>query len=474
MIEVLPVLIALLTTEEDEDQRIRILIGIIAAYFHIQQINRLRTHSNRKLRLLLALVGTLRNDPSGALCPEHSTIYKTIYNEANDLEFKQQFRMSRPAFEALVTELSPWIKTGKSRNKKQNICARMKIGIALYFFAHGGSGQNLGNNCGMKKSAALKYVHQVAGLICRKLSHKWMGDGIFNGLPNYMEECRARFHARHGFPNVGGCIDGTHIPYNPNSGECEEDFKNYKNWTSMLCIAFVNSFYLFVDMDVGWPGRYHDKTCTENSHLWSAMHVNREKWVGKDGVALTDSAWGHGSELVMCPYTAADGNTAAQQWYNFVHSSTRFFVEQTFGMWKNRFRCLLTPLCFSNKCSQRIIFATAVLHNICTLVNDLDESFYFDGTDHSSELGFPPSPLALYTLLFPIDKVICPRCKRKSNGAIPSNFRCTCNVVPLQDRAGTAFLARHPDLRAGMLSPDPIVRRDAYRNLMYHFKPKNF
>ena len=36
----------LLTTEEDEDQHIRIPIGIIAAYFHIQQINRLRAHSN--------------------------------------------------------------------------------------------------------------------------------------------------------------------------------------------------------------------------------------------------------------------------------------------------------------------------------------------------------------------------------------------------------------------------------------------
>ena len=35
MIEVIPVLIAPLNTEEDEDQRTRIRIGIIAAYFHI-------------------------------------------------------------------------------------------------------------------------------------------------------------------------------------------------------------------------------------------------------------------------------------------------------------------------------------------------------------------------------------------------------------------------------------------------------
>ena len=70
MIKVIPVLIALLTTEEDEDQCMRILIGFIAAYFHIQQINRHRTHrrhSNQNLWLLLAILGTLRRDPSGAL-----------------------------------------------------------------------------------------------------------------------------------------------------------------------------------------------------------------------------------------------------------------------------------------------------------------------------------------------------------------------------------------------------------------------
>jgi hypothetical protein len=118
----------------------------------------------------------------------------------------------------------------------------MKNGIALYFFAHGGSGDNLGAVSGVKQSTGLKYVHQVAKLITTKMADKWMGDAIFEGLPNNMEECRARFHARHVFPNVGGCIDGTHVPYTPNSGENEEDFKNYKGWTSVLCIAFVNTF----------------------------------------------------------------------------------------------------------------------------------------------------------------------------------------------------------------------------------------
>ena len=40
------------------------------------------------------------------------------------------------------------------------------------------------------------------------------------------------------------------------------------------------------------------------------MHVNTEAWLGRDGIALADSAWGGGSSLVMCPYTVFDGETA--------------------------------------------------------------------------------------------------------------------------------------------------------------------
>jgi hypothetical protein len=110
--------------------------------------------------------------------------------------------------------------------------------------------------------------------------------------------------------------------------------------------SLYRSQYLFVDLDVGCPGRYHDTTCTKNSNAWTQLHVDTETWLGRDGIALTDSAWGGGSSLVMCPYTVCDGETVAQQWFNFVHSSTRFFVEETFGRWKSRFRFLLKPIEF--------------------------------------------------------------------------------------------------------------------------------
>jgi hypothetical protein len=45
------------------------------------------------------------------------------------------FRLSRTVFAALVVELSPWIKSGRSYNGDQNVTAEAKIAIALYWQA---------------------------------------------------------------------------------------------------------------------------------------------------------------------------------------------------------------------------------------------------------------------------------------------------------------------------------------------------
>ena len=220
------------------------------------------------------LLSRLRNAPSQTL--HHSTcpLLRTI-TVGSDSEFKQAFRVSRAVFSALLSELAPYLRDGYSRNGSQNLSAELKLGVAMFFFAHGGSGQHLKMASGLSASTARKYIFLVADLICKKLASKFMGDAILNADDAYIEKCRTRFHARHGFPKVAGCIDGTHIPYKPNNGEFEADYKNYKQWTSLLCIAFVNSYHLFVDIDVGWPGRWHDKTCSDNSYFWLDMHRQR-------------------------------------------------------------------------------------------------------------------------------------------------------------------------------------------------------
>ena len=89
------------------------------------------------------------------------------------------------------------LKDGRSRNGRKNVEARVKVGIALFYMAHGGDGISLGAMSGLKNNSALKYLHEVSEVISTHIAPKWMVHGLLNS-PGYMEKVRSRFHLRHG------------------------------------------------------------------------------------------------------------------------------------------------------------------------------------------------------------------------------------------------------------------------------------
>lgn len=56
--------------------------------------------------------------------------------------------------------------------------------------------------------------------------------------------------------------------------------------------------------------------------------------------------------------------------YNIAHIATRNTVERCFGVWKQRFRCLLNGMSVSISNVKTVIVALAVLHNISIEDND--------------------------------------------------------------------------------------------------------
>ena len=62
-----------------------------------------------------------------------------------------------------------------------------------------------------------------------------------------------------------------------------------------------------------------------------------------------------------------------KNYFNFCHSSTRFFVEQVFGIWKSRFRFLLCPIAGADhKLTTKLIYASCILHNYL-IVHSMDK-----------------------------------------------------------------------------------------------------
>ncbi len=111
------------------------------------------------------------------------------------------------------------------KNSVQNMTAPAKLGISLYFMAHCMDGDVLGGAAGLERHTALKYLHQVAYVICSELSKDWIGDAILN-QPEYIWKVTARFQVRRGMPYVAAALDGSQIPWKPNSGEQSIDFLN--------------------------------------------------------------------------------------------------------------------------------------------------------------------------------------------------------------------------------------------------------
>ena len=72
---------------------------------------------------------------------------------------------------------------------------------------------------------------------------------------------------------VGGAIDGTHIPIKAPSDHSDE-YYNRKSFHSVILQAVVDAFLYFTDICVGWPGRVHDARVLSNSTLYYiALHL---------------------------------------------------------------------------------------------------------------------------------------------------------------------------------------------------------
>jgi hypothetical protein len=140
-------------------------------------------------------------------------------------------------------------------------------------------------------------------------------------------------------------------------------YRNYKGWHSILLVAYVNSMHLIVNPFVAGTGRTSDngalKWCAFLQKLQNPEE--RVKWLGQDGLVAGDGGTSDNKGILLTPIPGA--TELEDLWYNFCHSSTRFFVEETFGRLKNRFRMLLTEMHMPYPLAARIIAACCVLHN---------------------------------------------------------------------------------------------------------------
>jgi hypothetical protein len=286
--------------------------------------------------------------------------------------------MTKATFDSIVVDIESsgmaFVgRAGRAQGNKAVAPVAFKLGVVLYVLASGASFKATSDAAGVGISTVRKWCKLFTTVCCAVLKPKYMP--AQPPAPDNLASITAEFAARRGLPHVAMACDGSHVPFRTH----HNDYKNYKGWYSTLVLAFVNSFYLFVDGTVGYPGRAGDNTVLRHSWLMRQIEANPLAWLGPNGVILGDGGAGDGDEVFMQPYRTP--STPEEFYFNFCHSSTRFFVEETFGRWKNRFRFLLTDHPIKHELHTQLVYCTLILHNVCTIHKDDAVAFDLSSDD---------------------------------------------------------------------------------------------
>ena len=390
-----------------------------------------RSRANRRRQLLLTLAAILDSEAADSMHEKRerrklvrakdswkgSTMYGYLYlqltDDAKEKVYKDNFRMTPRTFDKLTCDISASQlafvpRTGVVKNELKPVS--FKLGVCLYVLAIGACTKATADVASMGKSTVEMWLLQFANVCMKVLKPQYMPATPM--LPEHLERVRSEFAARRGISVAAMACDGSHVPFRTHHG----DYRNYKGWYSILVVAFVNSFYLFVGGDVGFPGKAGDNTVLRSSWLMKQITAHRREYLGEDGVVLGDSGASDADGLFMNPYPHP--KTPQEFYFNFCHSSTRFYVEETFGRWKNRFRFLLHDHDMRHKLHTLLVYSSMILHNVCTI--EKDDAVDFDsGSDAGWKAFFNE---------YKRDR--CPSCVRAQLAHCPHNKRNRKCCIP--------------------------------------------
>ncbi|XP_047027918.1 putative nuclease HARBI1 [Helicoverpa zea] len=218
-----------------------------------------------------------------------------------------------------------------------------------------------GDMQGISQQSISKIARNVAEALAKK-AH------LFINMPTTLEaqqETMRGFRSICDFPTVIGAIDCTHIKIRRVGGDMSEAYVNRKGYYSINVQVVCDSKLKIRDIVARWRGSAHDSRIFNESTL--KERFERGEFHGR---LLGDSGY------ACTPYLftpVLNPSNDREESYNRAHIRTRNTIERCFGLWKQRFRCLLRGMFMKLSTAKTTIVALAVLHSIAIDMNeDLD------------------------------------------------------------------------------------------------------
>lgn len=189
------------------------------------------------------------------------------------------------------------------------------------------------------------------------------------------------FICRPRFPNVIGCIDGTHVRIVAPSTD-ENAYVNRKGFHSINVQAVCDHDGRFTNINASWPGSVHDAHIFRTSQVRTYMEEGDQARGFEHGVLLGDSGYACRPFLLT---TYPNPQDDAQERFNRAHGQTRSQIERAFGRLKRRSHVLHSEVHMKPFRVCRIVIACAVLHNICIALGEPEEAEEADVEDNQPQ-----------------------------------------------------------------------------------------
>ena len=135
---------------------------------------------------------------------------------------------------------------------------RYKVATCLYAMGHGGSVKTIADAASIGKSTLKVWLEDFSDGVTQRVKPLYMPGKPWDA--ETLAAVKGQFASHRGIDVACLACDGSHIPFRPKNKRIAMDYRNYKGWPSILLIGFVDSFYRFFEVDVGYPGRAGDNT----------------------------------------------------------------------------------------------------------------------------------------------------------------------------------------------------------------------
>ncbi|KAL7370675.1 hypothetical protein ABVT39_007405 [Epinephelus coioides] len=190
-----------------------------------------------------------------------------------------------------------------------------------------GSMQNVvGDTIQAHKSTVCRAVRRVALALCGHLNN-------YVQLPSGARQdvVRQKYHNIGGFPDVVGCVDGTHVKIKAPSDH-ENAYVNRKGFHSLNAQLVCDPDLILTNCVIKWPGCKHDSFILRQSSIYTDFEEGRATGMLLGDLGYPLKRW------LMTPYINAD--TLPKRRYNEAHSKTHNVIERCIEVLKRRWACL--------------------------------------------------------------------------------------------------------------------------------------